>query len=250
MKTTLYSLAVVLGIYSGLIAEIPAPYKEARFPSPGGKYEVYEIGASERFDPPLAPIPMARPDQVPVGLTLDQDAEPEPRGLQLVHYGDGQGGHEIWLKDYAAKQMTRLYKYDRSATASLSSDASAVVITDRYASNASKIAVLIKTKEGRYQRLNTANIAQAGLDLIRQIFGLKATPKIDHLYCNITEPPVPGSKIIDLVIWGYESGVQDLDHWFFSYDLDQGKAFVADEGATREKGLPLKPMSRAETREK
>ncbi|GEM_PF-4518534 len=213
-----------------------------------GKYEAYDIGEPTAFGPPLAPIPMARPDQAPEGLQPDQ--EPEARGLQLVHYGDGQGRHEIWLKDYAAKQMTRLYEYDRSAMASLSGDGNTVVITDRFASNASKIALLLKDQQGRWHQVNTDGVAQAGLELMRQVFSLKKTPNIDHLYCNVPEPPEDGSQVIDVVIWGYESGVQNLDHWFFSYDLAAGKAFVADEAATRKAGLPLHPMSRAEAREK
>jgi len=191
----------------------------------------------------LLPIPMTRPNQTPEGFTLDSEGESLPNGLQLVHYRNEEGNREIWLKNYPAKQMARLYQYDRTARANISEDASSVVIVDRYASNATKIAVLLKDKEGQYRQVKTDGIAQKGVELMARIFKLKSTPHIDHLYCNIDTPPEGGSQKLGVVIWGYESGKQELGHWFFDYDIATGKASVDDEKEIRKAGLPLTPIS-------
>ncbi|MEI8233961.1 MAG: hypothetical protein WCH57_04675 [Verrucomicrobiota bacterium] len=226
-----------------------------------GKYDAYEIVGKEAFRsalPEASPTPeeepeeippltctLASPKDVPAGRIYESEQAPEPNGLQLFTYKPNGGSeHEFWVRETATGRASRLYTYDRGfAQASLSAGGKYVAIVDRAFSNASVIAVLERDAKGQFRRLKTGDIPEKGVQLLAKIFSLTPPPKINHLYCNTMGAP-DDDGILGVVIWGYASGEQKLEHWCFRYNTATGEASVEDEAAVRATGSPLHPLQK------
>ena len=226
-----------------------------------GRYDAYEIVGKEpsrdvRDERPpvqdeeedVEPLActLRKAKEAPEGRIYESEEPPAPCGFQLFTFKpDGGNEHEFWVRETATGRTRRIYVYDRGfAQAFLSKKGNYIAMVDRACSNASVIAVLKRDARGEFHRVQTGSIPEKGVRLLARIFNLNPPPVIDHLYCNLAGGPDDSGKF-GVVIWGYASGSQRLEHWFFDYDAASGKASVKDEAAVRAAGSPLHPLEKA-----